>query len=162
MQTCISAKVWKTISESCYLLLLLTWSRVKGNYKHSHNLIFFCPLISRWQAAVVRNVTVYPHSLRPSPALSTEVCPGTGRASDSAANISCYIPARTAGAAGDGSGTNHSVRGQRWWRSRLVRIWRWDLLPVQQWCSIRLLHHGAAACEDTGRGTNNTQGSVSG
>lgn len=47
-------------------------------------------------------------------------------------------------------------------RSRLVRIGWWDLLPVQQRGSVRLLHHGggggaAAACEDSGREKNMTK-----
>lgn len=148
-----------------FMVHSLTWSRIKSHHKNSQDLVLLLPLTPRRDPGE--------RQVRTGRLRASEAAPGR---LVSAHNHSCDVPC---GAVGNGGGdggdgaapprTGHRCpfvrRGGvvlplrlRRRLGRLVRVGRWDLLPVQQRGSVRLLHHDAAAPR-TRCGERNGEGS---
>lgn len=144
-----------------------TWSCVKSHHKHGHDLVFFLPLILHHEernARIWNEVLPNNHRLR------------AARTSIPSGDNSCYASRRLAAGDGGGAATppwtkradrrcaetvclrtflrRRVVFPRRWRRRRgpLLRIGRWNLLPVQQRGSVRLFYHGGGGVSVRFRG----------
>lgn len=154
---------------SAVILLLLTWSRVKGHHEHRNNLIFLFPprdcagfdggsgegavsfLIRAWSISI----PLGPRARAPSPAFNSCYTTSTSRARAPA--VICAIFARSTAVRRLCGQESAAVRS----RHGGGRFGPPDLLfPVEQRSSVRLLHHHRAFTADEGESGINVVSTV--